>query len=61
MGSRVKANVSITFTRHMSRFSRLERTKQLTFDDEQSSFLEAASAAIDLLDEYVKNARLRRR
>jgi len=57
----VKANVSITFTRHMSRFSRLERTKQLTFDDEQSSFLEAASAAIDLLDEYVKNARLRRR
>jgi len=49
----MKGSISITFTRHTGRFSRLEKTEQVTFDDEQSSFLEAALAVIGILDEYV--------
>jgi len=61
VGLEMRANVSITYTRHTSRFSRIERSEQVSFDAEQRSFVEAASEAIDLLKDYVKNARLRRR
>jgi hypothetical protein len=57
----MKANVAITYTRHTGRFSRIDRSEQVSFDPEQRSFVEAASEVIDLLKDYVKNARLRRR
>jgi hypothetical protein len=57
----MKANVAITYTRHTGRFSRIEKSEQVSFDAEQCSFVEAASEMVDLLNDYVKNARLRRR
>jgi hypothetical protein len=57
----MKASVSITFTRHTGRFSRRERAEQADFDDDQLSFIEAASSVIDTLEPFVKDARSRRR
>lgn len=57
----LKASVSVTYTRHRSRFSKVQRSEQVTFDDEKYSLIDAASAVIDALEEYVEKARLRRR
>jgi hypothetical protein len=57
----LKASVSITYTRHRSKFSKVERSEEVTFDAGRCSVTDAASRVIDALEEYVRNARLRRR
>jgi hypothetical protein len=57
----MKANVTITYTRHTGRFSKIEKSEETSFDAEQHSFVEVTSQLIDALDDYVKKARLRRR
>jgi hypothetical protein len=57
----MKASVTVWFTRYTGRFSKRERVEEASFDDEQFTLIEAASDLMDALDEYVKNARLRRR
>ena len=56
-----KATISIAFTRQRSKFSKVGRAVQASFDPEQYSFEEIASRMIDALQDYVTNARLKRR
>jgi hypothetical protein len=57
----MRANVSITFTRHTGRSSKEEMSEQVNFDDEQCTFIEVSRAAIALLELFVKNTRFGRR
>jgi len=57
----MKASISITFTKHTGKFSKKERSEEASFDDELCTFIGAALALIDVLDDYVKGARQRRR
>lgn len=53
----MKAEVTIAFKRHSRGHLTSERTEQASFDTDQSSFVAEAATLIDVLSEYVKNAR----
>ncbi|MGA2789481.1 MAG: hypothetical protein ABSF00_01800 [Candidatus Bathyarchaeia archaeon] len=51
----------MTFTKYTGRHAKMERTVQVRFSADKSSFIEIASRAIKILNDYVTYARLRRR
>jgi hypothetical protein len=61
MDAGMKASILVNYRRHTGRMTNIERSEEATFDTDQSSFIEEASILIDLLDNYVTNARARTR
>lgn len=57
----MKACVTITYTRHTGKFSKIGRTAHTSFDIEHRTLIEVAERGIALLDDYVRNTRLRKR
>jgi hypothetical protein len=57
----MKGEVTIAFKRHFPRHLTSERTEQASFDTDTASFIDEAATLIEVLHEYVENARTRRR
>jgi hypothetical protein len=57
----MKAEIIMNYKRYKNRFTKKERTEQASFDTDRSSFTKEAEPLIEVLGEFVENARSRRR
>jgi hypothetical protein len=55
------ASIFVNYKIQKSRLSSTEKSEEASFDTDGRSFIEEAAVLIDLLDNYVKNARTARR